>query len=97
MTLHSQASNTRARIISSNWIYPRRRLERPPTTCPVFFSINPVFPQSRRTRTAASSDPAHGTAQQSLLLSKDVAGLLREMALVDVALAQRERGHSSLM
>jgi outer membrane protein TolC len=58
---------------------------------PGLFFLMPGFPTIEENKNGGKFGSSAWNSSTSLFLSKDVAGLLREMALVDVALAQRER------
>jgi outer membrane protein len=63
---------------------------------PGLFLLMPGFPTIEENKNGGKFGSSAWNSSTSLLLSKDVAGLLREMALVDVALAQRERATAGL-
>jgi outer membrane protein TolC len=63
---------------------------------PGLFLLMPGFPTIEENKNGGKFGPSAWNSSASLLLSKDVAALLREMALVDVALAQHERATAGL-
>ncbi len=63
---------------------------------PGLFLLMPGFPTIEENKNGGKFGSSAWNSATSLLLSKDVAGLLREMALVDVALAQRERATAGI-
>jgi len=63
---------------------------------PGLFLLMPGFPTIEENKNGGEFGSSAWNSSASLFLSKDVAGLLREMALVDVALAQRERATAGL-
>src|SRR5262245_49938889 len=63
---------------------------------PGLFLLTPGFPTIEENKNGGKFGTNAWNSSAALFLSKDVAGLLREMALVDVALAQRERATAGL-
>jgi len=63
---------------------------------PGLFLLTPGFPTIEENKNGGKFGTSAWNSSAALFLSKDVAGLLREMALVDVALAQRERATAGL-
>lgn len=63
---------------------------------PGLFLTMPGFPVIEENKNGGVFGSSSWNSAASLFLSKDVAGLLREMALVDVALARRERATAGL-
>jgi outer membrane protein len=63
---------------------------------PGLFLLMPGFPTIEENKNGGVFGSSAWNSSTSIFTSKDVAGLLREMALVDVALAQRERATAGL-
>jgi len=63
---------------------------------PGLFLTMPGFPVIEENKNGGVFGSSAWNSATSVFLSKDVAGLLREMALVDVALARRERAAAGL-
>lgn len=63
---------------------------------PGLFFLTPGFPTIEENKNGGKFGSSAWNSGASLFLSKDVAGLLREIALVDVALAQRDRATAGL-
>ncbi|MBF6571746.1 MAG: TolC family protein [Candidatus Binataceae bacterium] len=63
---------------------------------PGLFLTMPGFPIIEENKNGGVFGSSSWNSATSVFLSKDVAGLLREMALVDVALARRERATAGL-
>jgi outer membrane protein TolC len=63
---------------------------------PGLFLLTPGFPTIEENKNGGVFGTSAWNSSTSLFVSKDVAGLLREIALVDVALARRERATAGL-
>lgn len=63
---------------------------------PGLFLATPGFPVIEENQNGGAFGPTAWNSQTTLFASKNVAGLLREMALVDAALARRERAAAGI-